>query len=153
MRLIDTYKKAHPHAQPSELFMLIATARIARRDAIRLSERKAAQGRAPVYMYLFSWKSPALEGRLRAPHTVEIPFVFDNTDIPAVMTKSPSAKPLAEKTSSAWIAFARTGNPNHAGLPKWPAYTTAERTTMVFDTVCEAVNDPDRAEREAWAQT
>jgi para-nitrobenzyl esterase len=153
LRLIETYKKAHPSANPSEIFLLIATARIARRDAIRLAERKSAQGQAPVYMYLFTWKSPALDGRLRAPHTVEIPFVFDNTDVPAVMTKSPTAKPLAEKTSRAWIAFARTGNPNHSGLPQWPAYSAAQRATMVFDTTCAVVNDPNSTEREVWAET
>jgi para-nitrobenzyl esterase len=82
--------------------------------------------------------------------TVEIPFVFDNTDIPVVMTKSPTAKPLAGKTSSAWIAFARSGDPNHPGLPKWPAYSTAERATMVFDTECRVVRDPGSAERRSW---
>jgi para-nitrobenzyl esterase len=149
-KLIETYKKAHPRATPSEIFLLIASDRLARRDAIRLSERKVAQGKAPVYMYLFTWKSPAQNGRLRAPHTVEIPFVFDNTDIPTVMTKSPTAKALAEKTSNAWIAFARSGDPNHAGLPKWPAYSTSERATMLFDTVCRVENDPGSVERRAW---
>ena len=153
VRLIDTYKKAQPDASPSQLFLRIASDRLARRDAIRLAERKFAQGKAPVYMYLFTWKSPALNGRLGAPHTVEIPFVFDNTDVPAVMTKSPTAKPLAEKTSDAWIAFARSANPNHAGLPNWPQYNTVQRATMVFDTVCNVVNDPGSAERKAWADT
>jgi len=152
-RLIDTYKKANPAANASEIFLLIASDRLARRDSIRLAERKFAQGRAPVYMYLFTWNSPALNGRLRAPHTVEIPFVFDNTDIPAVMTKSPTAKALAEKTSNAWIAFARSGNPNHGGLPSWPAYNTGERSTMLFDTVCNVVNDPGSAERKSWVDT
>ena len=59
-------------------------------------------------------------GKLHSPHTVEIPFVFDNTDIPTVMTKSPTAAALAAKTSNAWIAFARSGNPNHSGLPIAP---------------------------------
>jgi para-nitrobenzyl esterase len=152
-RMIDAYKKANPGANPSETFLLIASDRLARQSAIRLAERKFAQGKAPVYMYLFTWKSPAQNGRLRAPHTVEIPFVFDNTDVPAVMTKSPTAKPLAEKTSAAWIAFARNGNPNHAGLPNWPAYNTAQRATMVFDTVCSVVHDPGGIERKAWVDT
>jgi para-nitrobenzyl esterase len=149
-RTIEVYRKAHAGASPSELFLLIASDRLARRDAIRLAERKFAQGRAPVYMYLFTWKSPALNGRLRAPHTVEIPFVFDNTDVPTVMTKSPTAKSLAAKTSDAWIAFARTGNPNHPGLPQWPAYTASERATMTFDVTCAVVNDPGSLERQSW---
>jgi para-nitrobenzyl esterase len=152
-RAIETYRKADPGASPTDLFLLIASDRLVRRDTIRLSERKFAQGGAPVYAYLFTWNSPALGGRLRAPHTVEIPFVFDNTEIPAVMTKSPTAKALAVQTSSAWIAFARTGNPNHSGLPHWPAYTVADRATMTFDTTCRVVNDPGSAERQFWAST
>jgi para-nitrobenzyl esterase len=94
-------------------------------------------------MYSFAWRSPALDGVLRAPHTVEIPFVFNNTDIPKVMTNAPTAKALADRTSRAWIAFARTGNPNHAGLPTWPTYDRQRRSTMVFDDVCQVINDPD----------
>jgi para-nitrobenzyl esterase len=151
-RAIETYKKASPGASASDIFLRIASDRLARRDAIRLAERKCEQGGAPIYMYLFAWDSPALDGRLRSAHTVEIPFVFDNTDVPTVMTKSPTAKALADKTSEAWIAFARAGDPNHSGLPKWPSYTTADRPTMVFDDVCSVVNDPDAAERRFWAE-
>jgi para-nitrobenzyl esterase len=151
-RAIETYKKASPGASASDVFLRIASDRLARRDAIRLAELKCEQGAAPIYMYLFAWDSPALDGRLRSAHTVEIPFVFDNTDVPTVMTKSPTAKALAAKTSEAWIAFARAGDPNHSGLPKWPSYTTADRPTMVFDDVCNVVNDPDAAERRFWAE-
>ena len=120
-------------------------------NAIRLAERKFAQGKAPVYMYLFAWRSPALGGKMGAPHTVEIPFVFDNTDIPKVMTTGgPEVKALAARTSEAWIQFARSGNPNHKGLPNWPAYTTGERATMVFDNTCKLVNDPGSEERKLW---
>lgn len=121
-------------------------------NSIRLAERKCEQRKASVYMYLFSWHSPALGGKLRAPHTVEIPFVFDNTDTPLVMTKGgPEVKHLATLTSEAWIQFARTGNPNHKGLPNWKAYDTARRATMIFDTNCTAVNDPGSAARQVWS--
>jgi para-nitrobenzyl esterase len=52
--------------------------------------------------------------------------------------------------SAAWLAFARRGNPNHAGLPQWPAYSLPERATMIFDKNCRVVNDPGREERLAW---
>ena len=81
-RVIDTYKKAYPGKSPSEIYFLASTDRGMRLNAIRLAERKFTQGQAPVYMYLFAWRSPAHGGRMGAPHTVEIPFVFDNTDIP-----------------------------------------------------------------------
>jgi para-nitrobenzyl esterase len=151
-RVLATYRKAHPRETPSGLYFLISTDRGMRMNAIRLSERKVMQAQAPVYMYLFAWQSPALGGRLRATHTVEIPFVFDNTQIPKTMTTGGAeVKALAAQTSEAWIAFARTGNPNHKGLPTWPAYATPQRATMVFDAPAPTVvNDPGRAERELW---
>jgi para-nitrobenzyl esterase len=128
------------------------TDRSMRLAAITLAERKFRQGKAPVYMYLFAWRSPALNGKMGAPHTVEIPFVWDNTDIPKVMTTgSPEEKALAAKTSEAWIQFAKSANPNHRGLPNWPAYTTKDRATMVFDNTCKVVNDPGSEERKLWA--
>ncbi len=148
-RLIGIYSKARPATTPSDVFFRVVTDRIFRRDTIRLAERKFAQGAAPAYVYSFAWKSPALSGRLRAPHTVDIPFVFDNTDVPAVMTRSPQAKSLAAKVSAAWIAFARSGNPAHSGLPAWPAYDTKKRATLIFDNHCALVSDPAGAERKA----
>ncbi len=152
-RVLATYRRAHPKETPSGLHFLISTDRGMRMNAIRLSERKVRQAQAPVYMYLFAWQSPALGGRLRATHTIEIPFVFDNTQIPKTMTTGGAeVKALAAQTSEAWIAFARTGNPNHKALPTWPSYTTAQRATMVFDApASKVVNDPGRAERELWA--
>src|SRR6185437_11320329 len=108
-----------------------------------VADRKFAQGKAPVYVYSFAWRTPAMDGKLGAPHTVELPFVFDNTDVPKHMTTGSDAeKALAAQTSEAWIQFARSANPNHKGLPNWPAYTTQDRSTMVLNTNCEAVNDP-----------
>jgi para-nitrobenzyl esterase len=151
-RVISAYRKTYPNQSPSEIYFLLSTDRAERLNSIRRAERKFAQGMAPVYMYLFAWRSPALGGKLGAPHTVEIPFVFDNTDIPKVMTTgSPAEKELAAKTSEAWIQFARSGNPNHKGLPNWPAYTTKDRATMVFDNNCKIVNDPGSEERKLWA--
>ena len=150
-QLLDLYRKLNPGKSPSETYFVMATDRSTRQQSISLAESKFIQGKAPVYMYLFAWRTPALGGKLGAPHTVEIPFVFDNTDVPKVMTTGSAAeKALAARTSEAWIQFARSGNPNHKGLPNWPAYTTRERSTMVFDTTCRTVNDPGSDERKFW---
>jgi para-nitrobenzyl esterase len=149
--VIETYRKLHPDKSLSELYFLLSTDRWMRMGSIMLAERKFKQGKAPVYLYLFAWRSPALGGKMGSPHTVEIPFVFDNTDIPKVMTTGgPEVKELAAKVSEAWIQFARSGNPNHEGLPDWPAYTTEERATMVFDNTCRVVSDYGSEERKLW---
>ena len=102
-------------------------------------------------MYLFAWRSPAQGGRLLAPHTVEIPFVSDNTGVPTEMTRLPTAKALAARTADAWVAFARRGDPNHPGLPSWPAYDQRRRATMVFDDQCRVQDDPSSEARRFWA--
>jgi para-nitrobenzyl esterase len=151
MHIVNAYKKIYPGMGLSDLYFRLVTDRGMRLNGINLSERKFIQGEAPVYMYLFAWQSPALSGKIRATHTVEIPFVFYNTDIPKEMTKGgPEVKELAGRMSDAWIQFAHTGNPNHKGLPEWPAYDLVNRTTMVFDNTCMAVNNPSRVERELW---
>ena len=153
-QLIDLYRRDNPGAGPSELFFLIGTDRSIRRQTIALAEAKARQKAGAVYLYQFAWRSPAMGGRLYAPHTVEIPFVFDNTDIPTVMTRGgPEVKALAGQVSDAWIAFARTGNPNHAGLSHWPAFDETTRSTMVFNLASRAVQDPDSEERRFWNST
>jgi para-nitrobenzyl esterase len=152
IQAINSYRELHPDLSPSELYFLLSTDRWMRMGSIMLAERKFAQGKAPVYLYLFAWRSPALGGKLGAPHTVEMPFVFDNTDIPKVMTAGgPEVKELAAKVSEAWIQFARSGNPNHKGLPDWAAYTTNERSTMIFDSTCRLVNDFGGEERKLWS--
>ena len=148
---IDLYKRLHPGKSLTEIYFLLATDEDARMEATRMVERKERQGKAPSYVYLWAWRTAADGGRLGATHAVEVPFVWDNTDIPNRMTTgSPEEKALAAITSEAWIQFARTGNPNHKGLPNWPAYTLKDRSTMVFDTVCRMVNDQGGEERRFW---
>ena len=85
---------------------------------------------------------------MRSPHTIEIQFVFNNIKIAGpLISKMPEAYALAEKTSAAWAAFARTGDPNTPKLPKWPAYSAAARDTMLFNNECRVEPDPDRGPR------
>jgi para-nitrobenzyl esterase len=81
---------------------------------------------------------------------MEIPFAFDNVKISARLTGGGvQAMALADRVSNAWIAFARTGDPNTSKLPPWPAYNAKDRATMVIDNVSKAVNDPLREQRLA----
>jgi para-nitrobenzyl esterase len=146
-RIIEAYRRAHPHAKPVELLSLISSPRT---DAVTQAERKAALAAAPAYVYWFCWHTPALDGRPRALHGSEIPFVFDDAHTyGANMTGGGlEARALAARMSDAWIAFSRTGNPNHKGLPMWPAFTAGKGETMIFDDKCEVKEDPDREERQ-----
>ena len=149
--LIATYRTAFPNASPSELYFTMASDQRMRIGSTVLAERKVEQGRAPVFVYRFDWRAPAWEGRMMAAHAFEIPFVFDNTQMNSDITGGTAeAKALGAKMSDAWIAFARSGNPNHAELPTWPAYDTASRSTMLFNDSCDVVDDPGAEERKHW---
>ena len=121
-----------------------------RQNAVTQAERKAALNAAPAYLYWFTWQTPILDGRPRAFHCSELPFCFDNTDRCAAMTGGTAeARELGTLMSQAWIAFARSGDPNHGGLPKWQAFSAERVQTMIFDNKCELKNDPDGAARRS----
>jgi para-nitrobenzyl esterase len=149
--IVGTYRKAYPDASPSDLYFVLASDQRFRINSIRLAERKAQQAGASVFMYRFDWLTPAWQGRFRAAHAFEIPFVFGNAQLNDDITGGgPDAVALAAKMRDAWVAFARTGNPNHPELPPWPAYTPEKRATMLFDDRCQVAEDPGREERLLW---
>ena len=150
-RLIAVYRKGRPKASNLDLFLILSTDFSNFRHGTDIeAERKAELGKAPVYKYYFQWYSPVRDGQLRSYHTLDIPFVFENVDIAESMVGvAPERYQLAEKMSGAWASFARTGNPNHKGLPHWEPFTTAQRATMIFNKECRAVNDPYSQERLA----
>src|SRR5690606_8582953 len=120
---------------------------------MKIAERRAALGGAPVYHYYFTWQTPVLGGRLMSPHALEIAFVFDNTERSARFTGGgPRPAALADKMSDAWIAFARTGSPDTPKLPKWTPYDAKTRATMVFDDRSEVVSDPAKERRIAMQE-
>jgi len=151
--MIDLYRKLNPGASPSDIYFLIASDARYGAPTMIAAERRFALGKAPVYLYYFTWETPVQGGRLKSPHTMEIPFAFDNVKISARMTGGGAdAMALADKVSDAWIAFARTGDPNTPKLPHWPAYDAKDRATMVINNVSKVVNDPLREQRLAMFQ-
>jgi para-nitrobenzyl esterase len=148
-RLIAVYKKAH--GDNVEASLALESDRFVRINSIQQAERKAAHGAAPVYMYSFAWRTPVLGGYLRAAHALEIPFVFDHPDVWRGFTGAGADRyALASRMSGAWSEFARTGKPDDADLPDWPAYTPERRATMIFDKECQVVDDPHGEERRAF---
>ena len=152
-KVIAAFRGAHPGVTPWDLWILIATDHPRGTYARELAKRKAAQHGAPVFLYRYDWETPEGGGHMRSPHTIEIPFVFNNIAIAGpLISKMPEAYALAARTSAAWVAFARGGDPNTPKLPKWPAYNADHRDTMLFNNECRVESDPARSARLAMEQ-
>ena len=146
---IAAYQKVFPKAKPFEIFAIVQGTRAYRINAVKQAELKSAQAAAPAYMYWFGWYTPVLDGRPMPFHCQDLAFWFDNVDLAAQATGgTEDAHALAARMSGALVAFARTGNPNHPGLPPWPAFTRDSRATMVFENDHVGIKaDPDREAR------
>jgi len=141
---IAAVQKAYPKdTKPSDLLDIDATFRPG--AVFQANTKSQLKNGAPVYMYLFTWQSPVFDGKYKALHCMELPFVFDNIERARQMTGGgQEAHLLADKMSSAWINFAKTGNPNHDGLPQWPQYNPKNTSTMFFDNSCEVKPQHDK---------
>ena len=87
------------------------------------------------YAYLFDWAPPG--SRFHSCHCIDLPFVFGNFDAwgDAAMLAGGDAAQMADLSAAmrrAWIAFVRTGDPQHDSLPAWPRHDADRRPTMRF---------------------
>jgi para-nitrobenzyl esterase len=142
-QLVAAAKARYPNENPSYLFTDI-TSKAAFVSSAALAERKAAQP-APVYMYVWEGRTAVDGGMMRAPHTTEIAFAFDNVALgPMLLGSAPATTLLGRQASAAWTAFARSGDPNDpkSALPHWPKYEPATRATMMFNLKSRVENDP-----------
>jgi len=150
--IIADYREWHPSYTPSEVFFAVTTAFRSWHGMVIESERRAQQ-HGPTWTYNFAWRSPVDGGKWRAPHTMDIPFMFDNIDIAVPMTAGdPETKKLAAQMSNTLIAFARAGDPNNPSIPNWPRYNLETRPTMIWDIPPVIENDPRGKERKLIAQ-
>ena len=148
--VVREYRRLYPNYSPSEVFFAATTAGRSWRGQVIEAELRA-RANAPTWVYQLDWRSPLDGGKWRAPHTLDIPLAFDNTGAPgALCGDSAAARQMASLVSSAFIAFAKTGNPNVAGLPSWPEYRLEQRATLIFDLPPAIVNDPRGAERRLF---
>ncbi len=133
--------------------MQLGTMRAFQFPAQRLAAAQAHE--APTWVYRFDWESPAFDGRLKACHAMELPFVFNTWDAPGtelLTGSSPDRSHLADQMHQAWIAFAQHGDPNTPALPLWPPYDAVERPTMLFASQSRVAEDPDAAARQLQEQ-
>lgn len=139
-------RKVYPDIKPVEILSFLNPYNIM---AYRQAEKMAEKG-GKVFLYLFAWNTPLLDGRPRAFHCSEIPFVFNNTNKCATMTGGgDEAEKLADKISQAWINFAYTGNPNQKDFVKWPEFTARNGEIMIFDNISAVKNDKEKEFRNA----
>ena len=150
--LLTYYKRRDQAASPSDRLITALTASNFGVRTILLAERKAARMSAPVWMYRFDWETPAFDGRLKAPHSVEVPFVFDTLHVIGEAHRIPRAQTLADRVSKTWATFARNGDPGSDAIPTWPTYTAERRATMLLDDTCKVVNNPDGEVRPLWSK-
>ncbi len=141
--LMAALRAAFPDYTPTYLVSALQTATGMWMGSVNLAERKAAQGAGDVYMYMLAWETPVARGQLKCPHALEIPLVFDNVDkARSFVGRDEQPQKVAEQMAPAWLAFARTGDPNCAAIPAWPAYDAKDRATMIFDLESRVQNDP-----------
>lgn len=141
---IAAVRKAYPNdTQPHDLLTVDTMFRPG--TVFQANKKASVKDGAEVYMYLFTWQSPVFDGKYQSVHCMELPFVFDNIELARNMTGGGiQAHALADRVAKAWIHFAKTGNPNHSGLPAWPAYTPENTATMHFDLNCEVKPQLDK---------
>jgi para-nitrobenzyl esterase len=155
-RAIEVYRATRAargeRVDPGELWFAIETDRTMRHPAMTLATLQSAH-QSHTYAYLFTWPSPVLGGMLGSCHALDLPFVFGTLEHPMLrplVGKGPEARALAERIQDAWIAFARSGRPSHAGIGDWPGYEEAHRRTMILDRRCRVEAAPREAERAFW---
>jgi para-nitrobenzyl esterase len=139
--ILTLYRRLDSQKTPFALQAQIFTDSGARRAAVTQAERKAAQGAAPAYMYL--WYAP-LGGKFGAVHGLDVGATFKND------RADPLRKIMSDRMAAAWVAFARTGNPNCEAIPHWDPYEPTARKTMVFDIDTRQEHDPRGEARRFW---
>jgi len=140
--VLEIYRDGNPGASASEIYFLIFSDQRYVMPSITIAERRAALQGANTYLYYLAWESPADEGRIKSPHTLDIPLIFDNVNASRLTRGSTEAQALADKVSETIIHFARTGNPNTGMLPEWTPYEANTRATMVLNNSSQVIADP-----------
>jgi para-nitrobenzyl esterase len=154
--LVAAYRDARASraegVEARDLLVSVGTDNVFRWPSLQLAAAQGAHG-ARTYVYLFEWESPAFGGILGSCHALEIPFVFGAVHVPAVQLFTgggTEVEALSRQMQGAWLAFARSGNPSHAGLERWPTWDPGTRSTMIFGRQTGAVDAPRDQELAVW---
>ena len=149
--VVAWYRANHPEMSPDQVLIRATTAARSWRAAVIEAEMRAAQG-SPAFVYQLDWASRLPNGRTGAFHTSDIPLMLDNVAAEGSGAAGPEAQAMADRMSDTLLAFARTGDPSHAGLPRWTPYSLARRETMIMDLPPRMENDPRGDERRFFGR-
>jgi para-nitrobenzyl esterase len=145
---------AHYPGRGIERFFAVETDASLFVPSARLAEAQSRH-QPQTFMYRFTWRSPLHGGKLGACHALDVPFALGTYDLPKVREfagTGPDAERVAHAIMDAWVAFARHGDPSHAGIPAWPPYTTPRRATLELGVPCQVVEAPGEERRRAFTQ-
>jgi len=149
-RLIDAYRAVYPDYEAGDILAMVTTDYMFKRTAFRLAALQAASAAAPVYTYLFARETPVDGGRMRCPHTSEIPFIFGTTAVAEAHVGSGSdIEPMTASMMATWASFARHGDPSNSTVPNWSPFKETDRQTMVLNVESQLVVDPGGQARAA----
>lgn len=148
-RVVAMYRDDDPQASPFLLAARMDSDIGFRLSAFRQAELKAAQGRAPVWSYLWTWPSPAYGGRYGAVHGIDVAPSLHNIR-GALNGPSAESRAMADRIASIWAAFAASGDPDNKHIPQWAAYDSKRRATLILDQQTRVENDPRGAFRNLW---
>jgi para-nitrobenzyl esterase len=148
--LQKSYREYLPAKSPYLLYAQIITDAGFRRFAHAQAEAKAARQRAAVYTYLWEWTCPAFDGKFGAVHAMDVAASMHNERDAILGSGSSDARRMCDTLASAFLAFAKTGDPNNAQIPQWPRFDASQRSTLVYDRDTRVERDPHAALRKLW---
>ena len=149
--VVREFRQHYPQWSPTDVYYAASTSARSWRGQVIEAEERAKAG-APGYVYQVNLNS-TLEPNLRAPHTIDIGLSFGNLDAPSSLTGTgPAAEAASRALQDAFIAFAKTGDPNCPSIPRWTPYTLPTRETMIVDAQCRMESNPRGWEREFFAK-
>ena len=150
--VVAEYRRLYPRSSASDVFFAATTASRSWRGAVVELEARSAVA-APTFAYQLDWPSPLDGGRWGACHGLDIPLVFGTLGAEGSVTGSaPDALAVSRQMSDAFLAFARIGDPSHAGIALWKPYRLDERATLIFDRESRLAADPRGEERRLFAK-
>ncbi len=128
-KILEAFKKAYPEKNTADVLFIDKIMRKGNIDFMRLRAKTANAG---IYCFMFSLECPINDGTLPW-HCAELPYLFHNAEYVGSSYIPGVTEWLQEIMSGALIAFAKTGNPNHSGMPDWARVQSDNDATMVFD--------------------